>query len=77
LVAFIQQKYGVRIEPKYVPFYKATLRDKDSQKPGPQASQPPSETTPGQQGTEQPVATTTVSSPESDASAVQSEAQAA
>jgi hypothetical protein len=77
LVAFIQQKYGVRIEPKYIPFYKATIRDKDSQKPGSPAGQPSSETTPGQQGTEPSVATSTVSSPESDASAVQSEAQAA
>jgi hypothetical protein len=77
LVAFIQQKYAVRIEPKYVPFYKATIRDKDSQKPSSPASQPPSETTPGQQATEQSVATTPVSSPETDASKVQSEVQAA
>jgi hypothetical protein len=27
LSSFIEQKYGVKIEPKYVPLFKATIRD--------------------------------------------------
>ena len=27
LSSFIEQKYGVRIEPKFVPLFKATIRD--------------------------------------------------
>jgi len=26
LVAFVEKKFGVRIEPKFIPLYKATLR---------------------------------------------------
>lgn len=28
LSAFIEQKHGVKIEPKFIPVYKASLRDK-------------------------------------------------
>jgi hypothetical protein len=29
LAAFIERKHGVKIEPKYIPIYKVSIRDKD------------------------------------------------
>jgi len=31
LSAFIEQQHGVRIEPRYIPIFKASLRDKQRQ----------------------------------------------
>ena len=29
LAAFIEQRYGIRIDPKFIPIYKASVRDKE------------------------------------------------
>jgi hypothetical protein len=31
LASYIEQKYGVRIDPKFIPFFRATLLDRERQ----------------------------------------------
>lgn len=40
LSSFIQEKYGVRIDPRYVPVFRATLQDQDRMTRFRQAARP-------------------------------------